>query len=249
MQKKRASKLLRGNAQISSIRLTTIYLLAVMLLMWLATHRILSEAFMYSHSSALRLARISIVVSGLGILLAGCGVNNIPTYQEDAKAKWSQVLNQYQRRADLIPNLVETVKGYAAQERQVLEEVTNARARATQVQVQIPPDVVTNPEAFKRFQEAQAQLTGALGRLLAVSERYPDLKSNQSFLALQSQLEGTENRIAVARRDYIEAVRRYNTELRTFPGVLWASTIYRSDKPMETFTVAEDVTRPPQVKF
>jgi LemA protein len=128
---------------------------------------------MHSHSSALRLVRISIVVSGLGILLAGCGVNNIPTYQEDAKAKWSQVLNQYQRRADLIPNLVETVKGYAAQERQVLEEVTNARARATQVQVQIPPDVVTNPEAFKRFQEAQAQLTGALGRLLAVSERYP----------------------------------------------------------------------------
>jgi LemA protein len=127
------------------------------------------------------------------------------------------VLSQYQRRADLIPNLVETVKGYAAQERQVLEEVTNARARATQVQMQIPPDIVTNPEAFQHFQEAQAQLTGALGRLLAVSERYPDLKSNQNFLALQSQLEGTENRIAVARRDYIEAVRQYNTELRTFP--------------------------------
>jgi LemA protein len=157
------------------------------------------------------------------------------------------VLNQYQRRADLIPNLVETVKGYAAQERQVLEEVTNARARATQFQ--IPPDIINNPEAFKRFQEAQAQLTGALGRLLAVSERYPDLKSNQNFLALQSQLEGTENRIAVARRDYIEAVRQYNTELRTFPGVIWASTLYRGNKPMETFTVAEDVTRPPQVKF
>ena len=185
----------------------------------------------------------------LGLLVSGCGVNNIPTYEEQAKAKWSEVQNQYQRRSDLIPNLVETVKGYAAQERQVLEEVTNARARATQVQVQIPPDVVTNPEAFKRFQEAQAQLTGALGRLLAVSERYPDLKSNQNFLALQSQLEGTENRIAVARRDYIEAVRQYNTELRTFPGVIWASTLYRNNKPMETFTVAEDVTRPPQVKF
>jgi LemA protein len=198
---------------------------------------------------ALRCARICIFVAGLGLLTAGCGINNIPTYQEDAKAKWSQVLNQYQRRADLIPNLVETVKGYAAQERQVLEEVTNARARATQVQVQIPPDVVTNPEAFKRFQDAQSQLTGALARLLAVSERYPDLKSNQNFLALQSQLEGTENRIAVARRDYIEAVRQYNTELRTFPGVLWASTLYRSSKPMETFSVAEDVTRPPQVKF
>jgi LemA protein len=199
--------------------------------------------------SALRLARIPVVVAGLGLLVAGCGVNTIPTYEESAKAKWSDVQNQYQRRADLIPNLVETVKGYAAQERQVLEEVTNARARATQVQVQIPPDILTNPAVFKQFQEAQAQLSGALGRLLAVSERYPDLKSNQNFLALQSQLEGTENRIAVARRDYIEAVRQYNTELRTFPGVIWASTLYRNNKPMETFTVAEDVTRPPQVKF
>src|ERR1700737_502336 len=188
-----------------------------------------------------------ILAAFLGLLVAGCGINNIPSYQENAKAKWSEVLNQYQRRADLIPNLVETVKGYAAQERQVLEAVTNARARATQMQ--IPADIVTNPEAFKRFQEAQAQLSGALGRLLAVSERYPDLKSNQNFLALQSQLEGTENRIAVARRDYIEAVRQYNTELRTFPGVIWASTLYRSDKPMETFTVAEDVTNPPAVKF
>jgi LemA protein len=199
--------------------------------------------------SALRHARIPVVVVGLGLLLAGCGVNTIPTYEENARAKWSDVQNQYQRRADLIPNLVETVKGYAAQERQVLEEVTNARARATQVQVQIPPDILTNPAVFKQFQEAQAQLSGALGRLLAVSERYPDLKSNQNFLALQSQLEGTENRIAVARRDYIEAVRQYNTELRTFPGVIWASTLYRNNKPMETFTVAEDVTRPPQVKF
>jgi LemA protein len=200
---------------------------------------------MSTTSSVRRLARI--VVIGLGLLVAGCGINNIPSYEESAKANWSQVLNQYQRRADLIPNLVETVKGYAAQERQVLEEVTNARARATQMQ--IPPDIFNNPEAFKRFQDAQAQLTGALGRLLAVSERYPDLKSNQNFLALQSQLEGTENRIAVARRDYIEAVRQYNTELRTFPGVIWASTLYRGNKPMETFTVAEDVTRPPQVKF
>jgi LemA protein len=184
---------------------------------------------MSTGSSVRRLARIAVI--GLGLLVAGCGINNIPSYEESAKANWSQVLNQYQRRADLIPNLVETVKGYAAQERQVLEEVTNARARATQFQ--IPPDIINNPEAFKRFQEAQA----------------PDLKSNQNFLALQSQLEGTENRIAVARRDYIEAVRQYNTELRTFPGVIWASTLYRGNKPMETFTVAEDVTRPPQVKF
>src|SRR5262245_54114483 len=198
-------------------------------------------------ASYIRLARIPIAVVLLGLFVSGCGVNNIPTFEEAAKAKWSDVQNQYQRRADLIPNLVETVKGYAAQERQVLEEVTNARARATQIQ--ITPDIVNNPEAFKRFQEAQTQLSGALGRLLAVQERYPDLKSNQNFLALQSQLEGTENRIAVARRDYIEAVRAYNTELRTFPGVIWASTLYRNQKPMETFTVAEDVRRPPQVKF
>jgi len=197
----------------------------------------------------IRLARIPVFAVFMGLLVSGCGVNTIPTYEETAKARWAEVLNQYQRRADLIPNLVETVKGYAAHERQVLEEVTNARAKATQTQVQIPPDVLTNPEAFKRFQEAQAQLTGALGRLLAVSERYPDLKANQNFLALQSQLEGTENRIAVARRDFIEAVRQYNTELRTFPGVIWASLLYKNNKPMETFTVAEDVTRPPQVKF
>ena len=202
-----------------------------------------------SAASLIRFARIPVFVVLLGLMVSGCGINTIPTLEETAKARWSDVLNQYQRRADLIPNLVETVKGYAAQERQVLEEVTNARARATQVQLQLPPDIVTNPEAFKRFQEAQAQLSGALGRLLAVQEAYPDLKSNQNFLALQSQLEGTENRIAVARRDYIEAVRQYNTELRTFPGVIWASTLYRNNKPMETFTVAEDVTRPPQVKF
>ena len=192
-------------------------------------------------------ARIVVLVPLLGVLLSGCGINNIPTYEEQAKAKWSDVQNQYQRRADLIPNLVETVKGYAKQESSVLEAVTNARARATSVQVNA--DTITDPEAFKKFQDAQAQLSGALGRLLAVSESYPDLKSNQNFLALQSQLEGTENRIAVARRDYIEAVRVYNTELRTFPGVIWASTLYKSNKPMQEFTVAEDLKQPPQVKF
>src|SRR5919198_1376454 len=204
---------------------------------------------MNGKSSVWRLPCAPVVIAALSLLLAGCGINNIPSFEESAKADWSQVLNQYQRRADLIPNLVETVKGYAAQERQVLEEVTNARARATQVQVQIPPDIVTNPEAFKRFQDAQAQLTGALGRLLAVSERYPDLKSNQNFLALQSQLEGTENRISVARRDYIEAVRSYNTELRTFPGILWANTFFRGNKPMAEFTASESADKPPQVKF
>ena len=131
-------------------------------------------------------------------MLAGCGINTIPTLQEQAKAAWSEVLNQYQRRADLIPNLVETVKGYAAQESKVLTEVVEARAKATQVQ--LPPDILTNPEAFQKFQEAQNSLTGALGRLLAIIENYPDLKSNQNFLALQSQLEGTENRIAIARQ-------------------------------------------------
>jgi LemA protein len=183
----------------------------------------------------------------LCLLLAGCGVNDIPTYEEQAKAKWSEVLNQYQRRSELIPNLVETVKGFATQERTVLEGVTAARASATQVKVDA--STITDPETFKKFQDAQAQLSGALGRLLAVSERYPELKSNQNFLALQSQLEGTENRIAVARRDYIEAVRVYNTTLRTFPGVIWASLLYRSNKPMAEFTVEDSVKQPPQVKF
>ena len=194
-----------------------------------------------------RAARIVILVPLLALLVSGCGVNSIPTAEEQAKAKWSDVQNQYQRRTDLIPNLVETVKGYAQQERTVLEAVTTARARATSIQVNA--DTITDPEAFKKFQDAQAQLSGALGRLIAISESYPDLKSNQNFLALQSQLEGTENRIAVARRDYIEAVRIYNTELKTFPGRIWASTLYAKNKPMEEFTVADDVKRVPQVKF
>ena len=128
--------------------------------------------------------------------------------------------NQYQRRADLIPNLVETVKGYAKQEKEVLTAVTEARAKVAQPQ--LPPDILTNEEAFRQFEQNQAQLTGALGRLLVVVEQYPELRSNQNFLALQSQLEGTENRISVARRDYIQAVQGYNTEIRTFPGRLWA---------------------------
>ncbi len=183
----------------------------------------------------------------LAVLLSACGVNEIPTARERAKAAWSEVLNQYQRRADLIPNLVETVKGYAKQESTVLTEVTQARARATAVHVDA--DTVQDPAKFKQFQEAQSQLSGALGRLLAIQEAYPDLKSNQNFLALQSQIEGTENRIAVARRDYIEQVRQYNTTLSTFPGVLWAMTLYRSDKPMETFTISDEQRRAPQVKF
>jgi LemA protein len=196
---------------------------------------------------AIRALRAPLFAALLALGVAGCGVNTIPSAEEEAKAAWSQVLNQYQRRADLVPNLVETVRGYAKQEREVLESVISARAKATGIQV--PADVLTNPEAFKKFQEAQAQLSGALGRLIAVSEAYPDLKSNQNFLALQSQLEGTENRIAVARRDYIEAVRRYNTELKTFPGVLWASTLYKGYQPMATFTISDEQMKVPQVKF
>jgi len=182
-----------------------------------------------------------------GILLSGCGVNAIPTYEEQATAAWSQVENQYQRRADLIPNLVETVKGYAAHEREVLEAVVAARAKATQTQ--IPPDILTNPQAFELFQQNQAALTGALSRLLAVVENYPDLKANQNFLALQSQLEGTENRIAVARRDYIEAVRLYNTELKTVPGVFWKAVLYSDRQPMQQFTTAEGTRELPRVQF
>ena len=183
----------------------------------------------------------------VGMVLGGCGINTIPTLQEQAKASWSEVLNQYQRRADLIPNLVETVKGYAAQESKVLTDVTEARAKATQVRIDVSQ--LTDPDKLKQFQDAQNQLSGALGRLLAVSENYPDLKSNQNFLALQSQLEGTENRIAVARRDYIEAVRVYNTELKTFPGLLWASTFFRANKPMAEFTANADAATAPKVKF
>lgn len=181
------------------------------------------------------------------LLLAGCGINNIPTYEEAAKAAWSQVLNQYQRRADLIPNLVETVRAYAAHERETLEEITEARSRVAQMQ--IPPDILTNPEAFEAFQRNQAALTSALSRLMVVVERYPDLKANQNFLTLQSQLEGTENRIAVARRDYIEAVRIYNTELRTIPGRWWKAILYPDAEPMQNFTVAEDVMQAPRVDF
>jgi LemA protein len=186
-----------------------------------------------------------VVVLLFAVFLCGCGINTIPTEEEQAKAAWSEVQNQYQRRAELIPNLVETVRGFATQEREVLTQVTEARAKATQVQVNA--NQLTDPEAIQRFQQAQAQLSGALGRLLAVSERYPDLKSNQNFLALQSQLEGTENRIAVARRDYIGAVQTYNTEVRTFPGRLWAG-VYGA-KPMATFTTTEDNQRAPSVKF
>lgn len=200
---------------------------------------------------AQRLFRMPTLAMLIGLILSltGCGVNNIPTYEESAKAAWSEVLNQYKRRADLVPNLVETVKGFAEQERKVLTEVVEARAKATQVQANIPSDILTNPEAMQKLQEAQGQLGGALGRLLAVIERYPDIKSGQNFLALQSELAGTENRISVARRDYIQAVRVYNTELKTIPGRWWKSFMYPTAKEMATFEVAQETTATPKVDF
>jgi len=193
-----------------------------------------------------RFARAALIVLA-PMLIAGCGINTIPTKDERAKAAWAEVQNQYQRRADLIPNLVETVKGYAAQERQVLTEVTQARAAATQVQVDA--STITDPAAFQRYAQAQDQLSGVLGRLMMIQERYPDLKSNQNFMALQSQLEGTENRIAIARRDYNAAVQDYNTEIRTFPGALWAGTVHRWAKPMQTFQASAAAQTAPSVNF
>jgi len=190
---------------------------------------------------------VLLAITLIGFSVSACGYNAIPTAEEQAKAKWADVQNQYQRRADLIPNLVATVQGYAKQEKDVLTAVIEARAKATQVK--IDASQLTDPDKVKQFEAAQNQLTGALGRLLAVSENYPDLKSNQNFLALQSQLEGTENRIAVARRDYIEAVRVYNTTLKTFPGIIWAKTVFRDQKPMVEFAANDNAQTPPQVKF
>ena len=179
--------------------------------------------------------------------LTGCGINNIPAYDEAVKAGWSQVLNQYQRRSDLVPNLVNTVKGFAAQEKDVLTAVVEARSRVAQTS--LPKDILTNKKAFQQFQQNQQALGSALSRLLVVVERYPDLKSNQNFLALQSQLEGTENRIAVARRDYIAAVQQYNTEIKTFPGRIWHSILYSDYALVENFTVSESTMEVPKVKF
>ncbi|MCP5411159.1 MAG: LemA family protein [Alphaproteobacteria bacterium] len=186
-------------------------------------------------------------VLGLSLALAGCGVNSIPAKDQAVKAAWANVQAAYQRRADLIPNLVATVQGYANQEKSVLTEVTNARARATSVT--IDASQISDPAALERFQQAQAQLSGALGRLLAVSENYPDLKSNTNFLALQSQLEGTENRIEIARRDYNGAVQDYNTELVTIPGSLWAATIYKSYKQATPFSASAGAQNAPTVNF
>ena len=193
-----------------------------------------------------RLWPIGLILLAL-IAFALTSVNTIPTKEEKAKASWADVQSQYQRRADLIPNLVATVQGYANQEKSVLVAVTEARASATQVKVDA--STLTDPAAFEKYQAAQNQLSGVLGRLMAISENYPDLKSNQNFLALQSQLEGTENRITVARRDYNEAVRDFNTTLRTMPNSLWAATFYRSSKPMQLFEAAPTAQTAPKVDF
>jgi LemA protein len=181
------------------------------------------------------------------LVFAAVTVNTIPAKEEAAMARWADVQAQYQRRADLIPNLVATVEGYANQEKSVLTAVTEARASATQIKIDAA--TLTDPAAFEKYQAAQAQLSGVLGRLMAISESYPDLKSNQNFLALQSQLEGTENRVAIARRDFNEAVRDYNTTLRTLPNSIWAATFYTGAKPMQLFTAEPASQEAPKVAF
>ena len=188
------------------------------------------------------------LVAGLAAGLAGCGINAIPTKEEAAKARWADVQNDYQRRSDLIPNLVATVKGYAAQERNVLDEVTQARASATQIRLD-PSKPPSSQADLDAYAQAQDRLGGALSRLLVANERYPDLKSNENFLALQSQLEGTENRIAIARRDYNAAVQDYNTTLRVFPTSIWAASLYSSSKPMPLFSASAAAQSAPTVSF
>jgi LemA protein len=193
-----------------------------------------------------RTARRALPVAALAIALGGCGYNAIQSGDEQVKAAWSEVANQYQRRADLVPNLVNTVKGAADFERETLEAVVAARARATSIQV--TPELIENEQALQRFLEAQGQLSSALSRLFAVAESHPQLRASEAYRDLQAQLEGTENRVAVARGRYIDAVRAYNTLVRQFPTVLTAKVIGAGPKP--TFEAREDVgDRPPEVRF
>jgi LemA protein len=190
---------------------------------------------------------VSIAVLLASVNLAGCGYNKLQEQDESVKAAWSEVVNQYQRRADLIPNLVATVKGYAAQEERVLVEVTEARARVGSIQV--TPETLNDPEAFAKFQVAQGTLTSSLSRLIAVSENYPDLKSDANFRDLQVQLEGTENRITVARNRYIEAVKNYNVTVRSFPTNLTAGMFDFDAKPNFSVQNEEQISKPPAVDF
>jgi LemA protein len=188
-----------------------------------------------------------IAVASLAFALTGCGYNTFQSLDEEAKASWSEVLNQYQRRADLVPNLVETVKGYAAHEQEVLTDVANARSKVGSMQV--TPELLNDPEAFAKFQAAQGQLTSALSRLLAVAENYPNLKADQGFRDLQAQLEGTENRVTVARNRYIETIKEYNVAVRSFPNNLTAMMF--GYKPKPTFTVENEkaISSAPKVEF
>ena len=190
------------------------------------------------------LACVAFLTSGL----SGCGYNSLQKQDEDVKAAWSNVTNQYQRRADLIPNLVKTVKGYANQEQQVLIGVTEARAKAAG-SIQLTPELLNNPDAFAKFQQAQGQLSASLKSLFAVAEAYPDLKSNENFRDLQAQLEGTENRIAVARQRYIDAVRGFNTTVRSFPTNLTAKMFDFEVKPNFTVANEQEISAPPSVDF
>lgn len=195
-------------------------------------------------------ARLLLIAAMAGTMaggLAGCGVNRIPTLDEQAETQFANLQSAYQRRADLIPNLVRTVEAAGVQERTTLREVTEARARATSIQ--LTPEVLADPAARARFEAAQGQLSSALSRLLVVSENYPQLQANQNFLQLQAQLEGTENRINIARRDYNEAVRQLNTEMRTFPGSIWASTVHSGVERRQPFQAAPGAQEAPTVEF
>ena len=183
----------------------------------------------------------------LVLMLSGCGYNTLQSGDEQIKAAWSEVLNQYQRRADLVPNLVATVQGFANQEKEVLTRVTEARARVGSIQA--TPELVDNPEAFQRFQQAQGELSGALSRLIAVSENYPQLKSDANFRDLQAQLEGTENRIAVARQRYIKSVQEFNTNVRQFPVNLTAMAFGFKPKPQFSVEDEKAIAKPPTVDF
>ena len=192
--------------------------------------------------------RVSMVLALLAVaLFSGCGYNALQQQDEQVKASWAEVLNQYQRRADLVPNLVETVKGFANQEQQVLLGVTNARAKVGSIQA--TPELLNDPQAFQRFQAAQGELSGALSRLLVVAENYPQLKSDANFRDLQAQLEGTENRITVARNRFIKAVQDYNVTVRSFPTNLTAMVFGHKEKPQFTVENEREIAKPPKVDF
>ena len=190
---------------------------------------------------------LAILAAVLALSLGGCGYNTFQTTDEQVKARWSEVINEYQRRADLVPNLVNTVKGEANFEQSTLTQVIEARSKATSIQA--TPELVNNPDAFQKFQQAQGQLTGALSRLMAVSENYPNLRANQGFRDLSAQLEGTENRITVARNRYIKSVQDYNVTVRTFPSNLTAMLFGYKEKPSFTVENEKEIAKPPSVNF